>query len=93
MASLRDLKKDIDFLCGELVIDCIFYVQTSDDADLEKAQEVLNDALLLNGDLRAKANHPNGKDNAKMVKAYYRALRKEMLDKCNAMYEKLSPLA
>lgn len=93
MASLRDLKKDIDFVCSEVVMDCLIYVQVSENPDLDAAQEILNEALVLNGEMRVQANHPDGKDNPKLVKAYYNALVNEFLDKTNALYERLNALA
>ncbi|MFV0521654.1 MAG: hypothetical protein ACK5MI_04355 [Mangrovibacterium sp.] len=92
MANLRDLKKDIDYLCGQVVIDCLIYAQTSEKPDLDQAQEIVNEALLLDTELRRQANHPDGKDNPKLVKAYYVALTKELVSKCDAMYNHLNNL-
>ncbi|MFV0364975.1 MAG: hypothetical protein ACK5JS_00515 [Mangrovibacterium sp.] len=93
MASLRDLKKDIDFLGGQVIVDCLIYAQTSENPDLDQVQEIVNEALVLVAELRVQANHPDGKDNPKMVKAYYKALVIEMYEKCNALYDRLNALA
>ncbi len=93
MANLRDLKKDIDFLCGQVVFDCMYYAQTTENPDLDEAQEIVNEALFLDGELRIKANHPDGKDNPKLVKAYYKALAKELVEKCDVLYNRLNALA
>ncbi len=93
MANLRDLKKDIDFVCGQLVIDTLIYVQSAKDADVEKAQQIVNDALTLDNEMRVRANHPDGKNDPKKVRAYYKSLAKDLVEKVNAMYDELNKLA
>lgn len=93
MANLRDLKKDIDYLCGQVVIDCLVYAQTAENPDLEQAQTIVDEALLLDAELRQRAKHPDGKDNSKLVKAHYKKLGEELVTKCDALYDQLNALA
>jgi hypothetical protein len=39
-----------------------------------------------------RANHPDGKDNPALVRAYYAGLRKELFVKVNEFFEKLSSI-
>lgn len=92
MANLRSLKKDIDFLCGQVVLDCFGYIQNNDGADAEAAYEIISEALVLRNQLRNRSNHPDGKDNRGMVKKFYHQLGKELVEGCDECYNKLGKL-
>lgn len=92
MANLRDLKKDIDFLCGQVVLDCFDYIHHIDGADTEGAYEIISEALVLRNQLRNRSNHPDGKDNPGMVKKFYHQLGKELVEGCDKCYEQLGKL-
>jgi ribosomal protein S17E len=40
-----------------------------------------------------RANNPDGKDNPALVKAYYNALSKELMEKVDGYFEKLSEIS
>ncbi|TRX66508.1 hypothetical protein [Carboxylicivirga sp. M1479] len=80
MASVRELKKDINFLASELITEAYVKQLIKDDVNNDKVAEVMVKAIGFRNDLVAKANHPDGKDNPKMVKAFYKGLRKDMME-------------
>ncbi|MFV0377164.1 MAG: hypothetical protein ACK5JD_07670 [Mangrovibacterium sp.] len=92
MANLRNLKKDIDFLCEQVVLDCFDYIYNAAGADTEGAYEIIGEVLVLRNQLRNRSNHPDGKDNPGLVKKFYRQLGKELVEGCDQCYNKLAKL-
>lgn len=91
MASRRKLKKDIDFLTFEVISDCYNYIYLHPGNE-EKVLEVIKETVANRNKLVARVNHPDGKDNAKLVKAHYKAVFKELIDNTDASFTKLSEL-
>ncbi len=92
MANLRDLKKDIDFLVGQVVMDCFEYIHNANEADVEGAYAVIGEVLVMRNQLRNRTNHPDGKDNHKLTKEYYQKISKDLVVGCDQCYEKLGKL-
>ncbi|MCL2502417.1 MAG: hypothetical protein FWE30_02455 [Bacteroidales bacterium] len=88
MASLRRLKKDIDFLVEEVISDCCTFMYLYPDKKREEAIQIIQDAVELRNRLYAKVNHPQ--DNPK--KLYYKAINRELLEGVDASFEKISGL-
>ncbi len=83
--NLRGIKKDIEYVLGAFIEDCSVAAAVNDSAE-GKVQNLMEEAVELYNELRDKAN-------AKVEgpgKAYYTALRKEILTRTDALYEKLS---
>lgn len=72
MASIRRLKKDVDYLVSELVIDCFSYVNLHTKAKKDQAFKIIEEAVALRNKVRDLANHPDGKENRGLVKKHYR---------------------
>jgi len=88
MASLRRLKKDIDFLIEEVISDCCTFMYLYPDKKREEAIGIITDAVELRNKLYAEANNPQ--DNPK--KAYYKAINKELLEGVDSLFERISGL-
>lgn len=91
MASLRDLKKEIDYRLEELVFDCDMAIcfQPSKEKeifDLMKAGVDLRNALY------TKVSNPAEPHNRSLVRKHYAALRAEMDASFGELFEKLSEL-
>ena len=87
--TLRDFKKDVEYFVGEFVDDCSLFITLNPHKSTEKMAEVVSEAVDLYNDLKDKAN---AKVEPKMRKAWFAGLRKEMFEKTDALYEKLSAL-
>ena len=87
--TLRDFKKDVEYFVGELVDDCSLFITLNPHKSTEKMAEVVSEAVDLYNDLKDKAN---AKVEPKMRKAWFAGLRKEMFEKTDALYEKLSAI-
>jgi len=74
MASRRKLKKTIKFVSFELITDIYFRFLMSKNGDEQKIDTLVVDIMSLNREYVLRANRPDGKDNPKLVKAYFRKL-------------------
>lgn len=93
MASRRNLKKDIDYMVFEVLADCFAYSEVHPDQKSDKITGIINDAVELRNDLIARVNNPEGKDNPKIIRAYYKAIEKDLNDGVDRLFERLSSLS
>lgn len=84
--KLREIKKDIEYVIGAFIDDCSLFSSLNANADDDALGQLLNKAVDLYNDLRDKVNANVEGKNA----AYYTAIRKELLEKTNALYDELS---
>ena len=59
---------------------------------LRSVIDIINEAIELRQELISRANTPDGKDNPKIVKAYYKAIWNELFEKVDGMFNKVSQL-
>ena len=92
MASIRNLKKDIDYLVFEVISDCftVMSVQPLDKSD--ELAEVVADAVKLRNELFSRVKHPGGKNNPELTKAYYKKIKLDLLEGIDALFERLSKI-
>ena len=93
MASIRELKKEIDYLVFEVISDCFVYSNVHPDNKTDELTALISDAVEFRNDLIARVNNPDGKDNPKIVKAYYKAVQKDLLSGVNKLFERLSSIS
>ena len=84
--KLRDIKKDIEYVLSAFVEDCSVVASVNSKVAESAAGELMEEAIDLYNELRDKVNIKV--EGSK--KAYYNDLRKEILTKTDALYEKLS---
>lgn len=89
MASLRIIKKDVDFLISEVVSDCWMFVYLNPGKKYEEAIEVISEAVEFRNALYEKINHPD-KSN---IQKYYKSVNEEMLKGVDVLFLKISALA
>jgi hypothetical protein len=92
MASVRELKKDIDYLIYEVISDCFVFSNLHPDIKSEELSAIISDAVDLRNDLIARVNNPDGKDNPKIVKAYFKSVGKDLLSGVDKLFSRLSVL-
>jgi hypothetical protein len=92
MASVRELKKDIDYLVYEVISDCFVFSGLHPDIKTDEISALISDAVDFRNDLIARVNNPDGKDNPKIVKAYYKAVEKDLLTGVDKLFSKLSAM-
>ena len=86
MNNLRVIKKDIEYVLSAFVEDCSVVASVNSKVAESAAGELMEEAIDLYNELRDKVNIKV--EGSK--KAYYNDLRKEILTKTDALYEKLS---
>jgi hypothetical protein len=93
MASVRELKKDIDFLIFEVISDCFVFSNLHPENKTDELTGLISDAVEFRNDLIARVNNPDGKDNPKIVKAYYKSVEKDLLQGVDKLFERLSTIS
>jgi hypothetical protein len=93
MANIRDLKKDIDYLVFEVISDCLTYSEVHSGGNTDEVSEIISDAVNLRNDLIDRVNNPDGKDNPKIIKAYYKAVSKDLMEGVDKLFDRLSELS
>lgn len=84
--NLRNIKKDIDYVLSAFIEDCTVVAAVNTKASTEEIEKLYEEAVDLYNELRDKVAAKT--EGSK--KAYFTALRKEILEKTDALYEKLS---
>lgn len=90
MASVRDLKKDIDLIMSLALSDCFYVIEYNSNVDQDAVYKIAGEIVTAHRELRLRAMHPDGKDNPKLIKKYYKGLVNDMLKATDAALEKLS---
>lgn len=90
MASVKDLKKDIDLVMSLALSDCFYVLEYNDKVDEKAVMEIAASIIQKHRDLRTRANHADGKDNPKLVKQYFKSLITDMLEAADKALGKLS---
>ncbi|MGF7137799.1 hypothetical protein [Roseimarinus sediminis] len=94
MASKRDLKKDITLLIEQVISDALDVAGKQEkEADQKAVLDVIIELTELHNQLIDRSNHPDGKDDPKLVKKHYRKIIEDLLAGCDNAYQKLGKIA
>lgn len=89
MASIRDLKKDINYVLGD-IIEAVYVWEVANKQSNSKAgSEIIDKAIAVFDDLMAKVN----KRDVDNRKAHLTAVKAELEEKATALVEDLNKLA
>jgi hypothetical protein len=91
MTSKRRIKKEIDYVVSDLVLDCFTYINHYQESKDEEAMQIVQRILVLRNELRNQANHPEKKEGTKS-KTYYDQIAKRLLEAINEEYSNLKKL-
>ncbi|MGE5394551.1 MAG: hypothetical protein ACM3P1_07375, partial [Candidatus Saccharibacteria bacterium] len=64
MTTRRRLKKEIDYVISDLVLDCMTYTHLYNKPNDEDTLRIIQDTMTMRNHLRDQVNHPEQKDNA-----------------------------
>ena len=84
--NLRDIKKDIDYVLSAFIEDCTVCAAVNPKSDDKVIADLMEDAIDLYNELRDKVTVKV--EGSK--KTYFNNLRKEILERTDALYTKLS---
>jgi len=79
MAKVRILKKNINNLINQLLVECYVYKIYNKEADDKKIQGVINDLISKQNELISKVNNFKEKDS-KRIKEFYKGVKVELID-------------
>jgi len=92
MASIRSIKKDIDYLVSVVVSDSYLTIYFHPDKK-DDVLKIMEEAVALRNDLIAKANNPVEKNNPHLVKRHYDQLRRDLLGGVDNLFKKISEVS
>ncbi len=91
MANKRDLKKEINYVTGELLSECLCNKFLIPGVDAEKVDALMGKIIGIQDEFLCRVG-ANGDKNAKAVKAYYRKLREDFDKLIDEVLEDLNAL-
>jgi len=89
MASVKNFKKEINYVLSDIIEECYICQLTSDDKISDKADKIISEAITTFDSLIEKL-HEKNVDNKKK---HYQLIRKELNDKSVKMLEKIEKLS
>lgn len=93
MASIRRLKKEIDYLIFEVISDCFSYGGAHPDEKAEDVTGILADTVSLRNDLIRRINNPENPHDPKAVKVHFNSIKRDLLFGTDELFRRLSSLA
>lgn len=88
MASIKNLKKDINYTLGDIIEECYVWELLNPKADNTKTEALIDEAIKTFDVLIAKLNTKNIENK----KTHFKAISKELEDKATALIEKVNNL-
>lgn len=92
MATIRNLKKDVRFLTEQLLTDTLEVSEVVNEKDKQQVLDLVIEIARFHNELIGKINHPDGKENPKLVKSYFRKISLDLLSGSNDIYAKIGKL-
>lgn len=88
MANIRDLKKDINFVLGDIIEAVDVWEYNNTDKDTKASEAIIDEAIEIFDDLIAKVNDKSVENK----KAHFKAINNELEEKGMALIDKLNKL-
>ncbi|OEJ98945.1 hypothetical protein A8C32_07090 [Flavivirga aquatica] len=88
MANVRDLKKDINYVLGDIIEAVYIWEYSNTDKDTENSEAIIDEAILIFDELIAKVNAKNVEN----VKAHFKSINSELEAKGRVLIEKINKL-
>lgn len=88
MASVKNLKKDINYVLGDVIEACYTYELLNDKADTKKSAAIIDEAIALFDSLMDKVNQSKVENK----KAHYNAIKTELESAAQELLDKLNKL-
>ncbi len=89
MASIKDFKKEINYIFGEVIDEALYKKVTKPEVDDKKIEEIIDEAVQAYEDFKEKINQGRKAENKK---EYYKLLHKEYEESVNALLDKIKAL-
>lgn len=92
MASIRQLKKDADYLTFAVIGDCMVYQEWAEGANDQEIQDIIQSIITYRNELRSKINNHPEFEEPKGRQKYYKGLASEMLNTVDEKFRQLSEI-
>lgn len=89
MASIRDLKKDVNFVLGDIIEAVYLWEAGSDNKDSEEGSVIIDKAIAVFDDLMDKI-HQKEVDNSK---SHFKDIRNQLEEKATELVQELNNLS
>ncbi len=92
MTSIKELKKDINYVASELVIECFTYNYLFPEKDNEPLAKIISDSLVMRNELIKQVNQvkPSGENPAKKQ---FKDIRKSFTERIEDLVKRLEKLS
>lgn len=90
MASIRELKKEIDWLYSLVLNDCFFLIQSDKVKNKNKIMDLASQVVKKHQEMRYKVNHPKRNGDPGKIKDFYKSLSEELTESVDNFLEKLA---
>ena len=88
MANVRDLKKDINYVLGDIIEAVYIWEYANTDKDTKQSEAIIDEAIEIFDELIAKVNARDIED----PKAHFKAISQELETRGKALIEKINKL-
>jgi len=88
MGNVRDLKKDINYVLGDIIEAVYIWEYSNTDKDTKKSEAIIDEAIATFDELIAKINDKSVENK----KAHFKAINKDLETKGRALIEKINKL-
>jgi hypothetical protein len=88
MGNVRDLKKDINYVLGDIIEAVYIWEYANTDKDTKKSEAIIDEAIATFDDLIAKVNQRDVENK----KAHFKAINRELEDRGKALIDKINKL-
>lgn len=88
MASIRNLKKDINFVFGDIIEAADYWELNNPEKDVKESEAIIDEAIDAFDELMAKVNDKSVENK----KAHFKAINSELEEKGRALIDKLNKL-
>ncbi len=89
MANVRNLKKDINYVLGDIIEAVYVWEYNNTDKDTKKSEAIIDEAIETFDSLIAKVNDKKVEDK----KVHFKSINQELEDKGRALIEKINKLS
>lgn len=88
MGNVRNLKKDINYVLGDIIEAVYVWEYSNTDKDTNNSEAIIDEAIAVFDDLIAKVNDRSVENK----KAHFKAINNELEDKGRVLIEKINKL-
>ncbi|MCB0462622.1 MAG: hypothetical protein R2816_06530 [Flavobacteriaceae bacterium] len=88
MANVRNLKKDINYVLGDIIEAVYVWEYTNTDKDTKKSEAIIDEAIETFDELIAKVNDKSVENK----KAHFKSINQELEKKGRSLIEKINKL-